>query len=223
MTKQKRLLPTITGLFVATLLISNTIAPKIFDLFGLPMSVGIIVFPLAYVFADVLTEVYGYAQTRRVIWIGIAAQLLMIACYEVARILPAASFWKDQPAFDAVFSSVPRMVAASILAYFCGEFVNSYVVAKMKVMQKGKNISIRFVMSTLSGQFVDTIIVLLVAFSGTMPWGQLGLLGLTSWLLKVLWEVIALPLTIPVVRFVKKVEDEDFYDMKTNFSPFHLS
>src|SRR5262249_30617111 len=149
---------TITGVFTATLLISNTLDNKIFQFGPIDLPAGVILFPLAYLFGDVLTEVYGYARSRQVIWTGFFSLILMVACYEVARILPAASFWKNQPAFEAVLGLVPRIVLASITAYFCGEFVNSYTLAKIKVRMNGKTMPLRFVASTIVGQFVDTVV-----------------------------------------------------------------
>lgn len=221
MINSKYLVP-ITGVFTATLLIANTLDTKIFSVFGLDLPAGIIVFPLAYVFGDVLTEVYGFKTSRKVIWTGFFALLLMIASYEVARRLPAASFWAHQSAFDASFSHVPRIVAASIVAYFCGEFVNSYIVAKMKVVQAGRGMGLRFVISTIMGEFVDTAVFVAIAFSGVMPTAALASVVLSAWAVKVGWEVLALPFTVAFVRHVKRVEQIDVYDKGTNFNPFRI-
>lgn len=218
-----KLLPAITGLFVATLLISNTIESKVFDFFGLELTAGTIVFPLAYVFGDLLTEVYGFAAARRTIWTGFAALLFMAVSYEIARHLPAVDYWQNQQAYDAVFTQVPRFVLASIIAYCCGEFMNAYILAKMKVAQKGAHMGVRFIASTIVGQGVDTLIFMLIAFAGTLGQQNLLTVILSSWLVKVLWEVIALPVTLPLVRYVKKVENEDAYDTRSDFNPFHLS
>lgn len=221
MAKGKFLLP-ITGLFVASLLIANTLDTKIFMVSGLALPAGIILFPLAYVFGDILTEVYGFAVSRRIIWTGFAALVLMVGMYEIARMLPPAPFWPNQPAFDAVFAHVPRIVLASISAYFCGEFVNSYIVARLKVVQAGKAMWLRFVASTVAGQAVDTTVFVAIAFGGLMAVPELANIILSAWLVKVGWELIALPITIAVVRYVKRVEGEDVYDTNTNFNPFRL-
>lgn len=221
-TKNYRLLPSITGFFVAALLITNTMCMKIFHAFGLDLSVGIIIFPLAYVFGDLLTEVYGYAIARRTIWTGFIAQALMVLCYEAAVALPPAAFWHDQEAYATIFAQVPRIVLASVIAYFCGEFVNSFIVAKMKVLQQGKRMGLRFVASTIGGQAMDTAVFVLVAFGGRMPMEGMFSVFLSGWLCKVAWEVVALPLTLPLVRWVKKIENEDFFDKKTDFNPFAL-
>lgn len=220
--KQHRLLPAITGLFVATLLISNTIDTKIIHGLGMDLSAGTLLFPLAYVVGDLMTEVYGYAVARRTIWIGFAALLLMSFSYEVTRQLPAAEFWQNQAVFDSVFSLVPRIVAASIVAYLCGEFVNSVIVAKMKVAQKGKRMGLRFVASTVGAQAIDTIVFGLIAYFGTMSLTDLAYVIFSGWAFKVSWEIVALPLTVRAVAWVKKIEKEDVYDTKTNLNPFKI-
>lgn len=217
-----RFLVPISGLFTATLLIANTLDTKIFDAFGLSLPAGIILFPLAYVFGDVLTEVYGYSAARRVIWTGFAGLLLMLLSYEVARILPPAAFWPNNDEFGVIFGHVPRIVLASITAYFCGEFVNSYIVAKMKVIQNGDGMWKRFLTSTFAGQFVDTGVFVAIAFAGTMPLEALISVFVSAWLVKVGWELIALPITLKVVKWIKRAEGLDHFDRDTNFSPFKL-
>lgn len=210
----------ITGLFSATLLISNTLDNKVFMLGSLALPAGIILFPLAYLFGDVLTEVYGYGASRKVIWTGFASLVLMVLTYEIARVLPPAPFWPHQEAYVAILGRVPRIVAASITAYFAGEFCNSYVLAKVKVKMKGKAMSLRFVLSTLAGQFVDTVVFVAIAFTGVFPPAELVSLTLSAWAVKVGWEVLALPITVQAVRALKKAENEDYYDTNTNFNPF---
>lgn len=223
MEKHYKFIPFISGLFVATLIISNTLDTKIFHAFSLDLPAGIILFPLAYVFGDILTEVYGYVQARKVIWTGFLSLILMIFSYEIARTLPPAGFWPNQAAFDTVFSHVPRIALASIAAYFCGEFVNSYVLAKMKIFQKGHKMSVRFVASTLCGQCIDTAVFIVIAFAGAMPVSALLSIFISGWGVKVAWEIIALPITIPFVKFLKKHENVDVFDYDTNFNPIKLS
>lgn len=221
MREYKYLIP-ITGLFTATLLISNTLASKVF-LFGpLTLSAGIMVFPLAYLFGDILTEVYGYAASRKVIWSGFAALALMSLCYAAAVAIPPAPFYENQQGFAATLGMVPRVCFASAVAYFFGEFVNSYVVAKMKVATKGKMMGVRFVVSTMFGESVDTIIFYTIAFLGVFGGKELLLMGLAGWATKVAWEIIALPVTLFVVKKLKKIEHEDYFDTNTNFNPFTL-
>lgn len=225
----------ITGIFTATLLISNTLDTKLFTLgtlklpFGITWSLdlpsGIILFPLVYIFNDVLTEVYGYAASRKVIWTGLISLLLMVVAYEVARVLPAApSFLPRQEEFNNIFGHTPRIVLASITAYFMGEFCNSYVLAKIKVRMRGKGMSRRFVASTVVGQAVDTTVFVVIAYWGTPGNGTRQIVGiiLTGWVFKVAWEIIALPLTLRIVNHLKKAENEDHFDINTNFNPFHL-
>lgn len=219
--KHKFLLP-VVSVFTATLLISNTLDTKIFNFFGLDLPAGIILFPLAYLAGDILTEVYGFATARKIIWGGFASLVIMVATYEIALWLPPAGFWQGQAALEATLSQVPRIVCASIIAYLCGEFTNSYTVAKMKVLTNGRRMGLRFVMSTVFGQFVDTTVFVLIAFLGTFPAGSLLMITLSAWLVKVAWELIALPFTIPFVKWMKIIEGEDYYDRETNFSPFQL-
>ncbi len=213
-------LPVITGLFVACLLISNTIEAKVFTVFGLTLTAGTIVFPLAYVFGDVLTEVYGYAASRKVIWTGFAALALMVAIYSVGVILPPAADWPNQGAFETIFAQVPRISAASLVAYFTGEFVNSYIVAKMKIAAEGRHVARRFAVSTVFGQLIDTTVFTLLAFSFVMPWPAVFALIGSMWLIKVIWELLALPVTIRLVAWLKRAEGIDVYDRDTNFNPF---
>lgn len=213
----------ITGLFAACLVISNLLDTKFFELGKTAFPAGIILFPIVYVFGDVFTEVYGYAQSRKAIWTGFFSLLIMVVFFEIARRLPAASFWEHQEAFDMILGKVPRIVIASITAYFVGEFTNSFIMAKLKLFQKGKSMAIRFVASTLAGQFVDTAVFIVIAFAGTLKFGDMVTVFISAWLFKVLWEVLALPISVPVVRWLKKVENEDYYDRDTNFNPFKLT
>lgn len=218
--KTYKYLGIITGVFTAVLLISNTLDNKIFAVGSLALPAGIIVFPLAYLAGDLLTEVYGFAASRTVIWTGFASLLLMATCYQIAGILPAAPFWSHQSAYDLILGRVPRIVLASITAYWLGEFCNSYVLAKVKVKMSGRIMPLRFVLSTIVGQFVDTSSFVLIAFTGLMQVPELISITASAWAFKVAWEIIALPITLPVVRFLKRAEQEDYYDVDTNFSPF---
>jgi len=221
--KRSSYLPILAGLFTATLLLSNILEFKVFQFGGIEMTAGIIVFPLAYVFGDVLTEVYGYAASRRVVWTGFASLLMMILLLEAGKALPPAAIWEHQAAFETVFSATPRICLGSVLGFFCGEFSNAYILARMKVAEKGRHMAWRFIASTLVGEFIDSIVFFTVAFFGAMPLGVLFQIFLLSWIGKSLWEIVALPVSLPFVRWLKKAEGEDFYDTHTNFSPFRLS
>lgn len=213
----------ITGLFTAALLISNTLDTKLFAVGPFALPAGIILFPLTYLFGDILTEVYGYTASRKVIWTGFGSLALMVISYDIARAIPAAPFWEYQHAFDLILGRVPRIVMASITAYFLGEFTNSFVLAKLKVRSGGKGMAFRFIASTFFGQAVDTMVFVLVAFLGTMDARSLLLVFLSGWGFKVLWEVVMLPVSIPIVKRLKKAENEDYFDDTTDFNPFKVS
>lgn len=221
MREHKYLIP-ITGLFVATLLISNTLESKIFDFGPMSLTAGTIIFPLAYLFNDILTEVYGYAAARRVIWTGFAALFLMSVFYAIAVALPPDEAWHAQEAYASTLGVVPRIAFASMIAYFCGEFVNSYIVAKMKVKMQGKKLGLRLVVSTIAGEALDTLIFMAIAFTGVFALNELVMVGLSMWAVKVGWEIIALPLTLFIVKKLKWAEHQDHYDTNTDFNPFIL-
>ncbi|MFL6844023.1 MAG: queuosine precursor transporter [Allosphingosinicella sp.] len=212
--------------FVTILLLSNVIgAGKVatIDLPGIgawPFGAGILFFPISYVIGDVLTEVYGYARARRCIWAGTAALLFMALMSFVVVALPPAPSWTGQAAYEAVFGQVPRIVLASIAAFWAGEFVNSLVLAKMKLMTEGRHLWSRTIGSTIAGQAVDSLIFYPLAFWGV--WDQQTLIKvlLTQWALKVSWEAILTPATYAVVGFLKRREGIDVYDRGTDFTPF---
>ena len=212
----------IAGIFTATLVLTNLLNTKIFSLFGFTFPAGILTFPLTFLAADALTEVYGYRATRQVIWAGFASLVFMALAAAVTIALPPASFWPLQDAYAAILNQVPRIVIASILAYWCGEFVNSVVLAKSKVRTDGRGMPIRFVTSTLAGQAMDTIVFMSIAFIGVFPASEMLKLFITSWIFKVLWEVIALPVSVPLVRWLKAAEREDYFDRNTDFTPFSI-
>jgi uncharacterized integral membrane protein (TIGR00697 family) len=215
-------LPVLTGVFTATLLISNVLNCKVIRVGPLPMTGGLVLFPLVALFSDVLTEVYGYAESRKVIWTGLASLVIFVVMIEVCGVLPADPSWSHQAAYDVILGAVPRIVAASFVAYLIGEFSNSYVLAKCKVRTDGRFMSVRFVLSTLIGQLVDSATFVLVAFTGTLPTRTLVLVTLTGWAVKVVWEMAALPITLPLVRALKLKEGVDYFDIDTNFSPLRF-
>ena len=208
--------------FVATLLISNIAAQKLILLGPFVFAGGILLFPVTYVFGDVLTEVYGYARTRQVIWVGFGANVLMAAFLALVVALPPAPGWELQEAFASALGLVPRVVAASILGYWAGEFANSFVLAKLKVATDGAHLWMRTIGSTVVGQGVDTVIFTVVAFGGLLPAAVLFTTIWSGYLFKVLYEVAATPLTYLVVNRLKAVEEIDVYDRATSFTPFSL-
>lgn len=221
--------------FVAILLLSNIIGAAKLTFIDVPFwpegwwpapdgvfiyGAGILFFPLGYVIGDILTEIYGFARARRVIWTGFAAMIFMAFMSYVVVSLPAADSWNGQEAYEQVFGSTWRIVLASIVAFWAGEFVNSYVMAKMKVWTKGKALWTRTIGSTLVGQGVDSLIFYPIAFLGIWDTQDVMTVIVTNWLLKVLWEALLTPVTYLVVGKLKKAEGVDLFDMDTDFSPF---
>jgi uncharacterized integral membrane protein (TIGR00697 family) len=209
-------------IFVVILLISNLVGQKVTAIGWFRVSGAQVFFPITYIFGDVFTEVYGYGASRRAIWIGFMASALLAVLGLFAVWLPPAPEWPNQQAFKIVFGFVPRMIAASLLAFWCGEFANSYVMAKMKLLTDGRMLWTRTVGSTVVGQAVDTGIVVVLAFAGTLPASAIFRLIVSSYLGKVLYEVLATPLTYLVVNFLKRREGMDVFDRGTSFNPFQL-
>ncbi len=212
----------ITGIFVAILLISNIASSKITSFWIFTLDAGTILFPLAYIFDDVLTEVYGYASSRKIIWIGFISNILMAVIFMIVGVLPSSPDWHNQSAYDAILGLTPRIVLASLVAYFSGEFSNSFVLAKMKIFTKGKYLWTRTIGSTLVGEFLDTMLFVTIAFYGVMPTDVLVALLFSNYVFKVGVEVIFTPITYLIVNFLKHVEHENYFDKKTNFNPFKL-
>lgn len=210
----------ILGLFVAVLLISNIASSKILNLGPFTFDGGTILFPLAYIFGDILTEVYGYKRSRKVIWTGFFSIILASAIFWIVGILPPANGWENQKAYDAILGIMPRIVLGSLIAYFAGEFSNSYVLAKMKIWTKGRWLWTRTMGSTVVGEGVDTSLFVLIAFLGILPLSLLIAVIISNYIFKVGVEVLFTPITYKIVGFLKRKENEDYYDYKTNFNPF---
>jgi hypothetical protein len=232
-----RYFPLATSIFVTCLIVSNIIAVKL-AYFGtapllgpLFLPVAVIVFPVAYIFGDVLTEVYGYARARQVIWIGFACNLLAVLAIWIGGLLPAAPFWNAgayaspaaaQTAYEAILGFSPRLLLASFTAYLAGEFLNSFVLAKLKIATSGRWLWMRTLSSTFAGQLADSALFITIAFAGIVPTPALGRLIITQWLFKSAFEAAATPLTYAVVNFLKRTEQVDPYDQDTRFNPFHF-
>src|SRR5579864_9208609 len=218
--RQFRYYDLLVHIFVVLLLISNLVGQKISAIGPFRVSGAQVLFPITYIFGDVFTEVYGYAASRRAIWIGFFASALLSLMGLFTVWLPPAPEWHGQQAFRTVFEFVPRMVAASLIAYWCGEFANSFVLAKMKLWTEGRYLWTRTVGSTVVGQAVDTAVVMFLAFGGSLNRSLIISLVFWSYLFKVLYEGIATPLTYAIVNFLKRHEGVDTFDRATNFNPF---
>jgi queuosine precursor transporter len=207
--------------FVAILLLSNVIgAAKPAQVWGFTFGAGILFFPLSYIIGDVLTEVYGYGRARRCVWVGFVAVLFMAFMSWVVVSLPPAPGWEGQGAYESVFGQVPRIVLASVAAFWAGEFVNAYVLARMKIWTQGRHLWSRTIGSTIFGQGVDSIIFYPLAFLGVWETSTVITVMVTNWALKVGWEVVLTPVTYIVIGFLKRREGVDVFDEGTDFTPF---
>lgn len=209
--------------FVTILLCSNLIGTtKVINIYGFTCGAGVFFFPLSYVFGDILTEVYGYAKSRKVVWAGFSALAFasFMSWFVVAA--PPAEGWPFQSAYETVYGQTWRVVLASFIAFFAGEFTNSYVLAKMKLWTQGKLLWTRTIGSTIAGEAVDSLIFYPIAFLGTWQHHLVVKVMVTNYLLKVLWEIVMTPVTYRIVNFLKRAECEDYFDWKTNFNPFKL-
>ena len=227
--KNYRYYDLILGAYVCVLLCANLIGAAKVSVITLPWlgprtyMAGVLFFPISYLFGDILTEVYGYARDRRVVWSGFAALAFAALMSAVIVHLPPADFWRSrQPAVEAMFGNTPRIICASIIAFWCGSFVNSYVLAKMKIWTRGRWLWTRLIGSTVCGELVDTALFYSIAFGGLWAASDLTSVALDQYVLKSLWEVIATPATYRIVAFLKRAEQEDYYDLHTNFTPFSL-
>jgi uncharacterized integral membrane protein (TIGR00697 family) len=220
----------ILGAYVCVLLCSNLIGPAKVSTVQVPLvgpvtfMAGVLFFPISYIFGDILTEVYGYARDRRCVWAGFAAlAFAALMSYVIVR-LPPARFWESrQAAVVAIFGSTPRIVAASMIAFWCGSFVNSYVLARMKLWTGGRWLWTRVVGSTLCGELVDSGLFYFIAFAGSWTPAELITVSVTQYVLKSAWEIVMTPVTYRVVGFLKRSEQEDYFDRDTDFTPFSLS
>ncbi len=223
MSKPLKHLDSITALFVAVLLISNIASTKILNLGPLTFDGGTLLFPLSYIFGDILTEVYGYSRSRKVIWLGFIAAAVMSVTLAIVGVLPAAADWPNQTAYEAILGQTPRIVVASLIAYFAGEFSNSVILAKLKVVTEGRQLWLRTISSTLLGQLLDTALFVLIAFTGTVPTGVLLAIAVSNYLFKCGVEILFTPITYWITGWLKQQEHEDYYDRETDFNPFRLS
>ena len=212
----------IAAVFITCLITANIIAVKLISIGGLILPAAIIIFPLSYIFGDILTEVYGFRAARKVIWLGFLCNLIVVLAIWIGGLLPAAPFWEGkQEAYDTILGYVPRVLLASFVAYLIGEFANSFVLAKMKIKTKGRWLWTRTIGSTIVGQGLDSAIFITIAFAGTPEFVAISIVHL--WLVKTGYETVATPFTYAVVNYLKKKEGIDTYDYDTRFNPFRIS
>jgi queuosine precursor transporter len=227
--KSYRYYDLILGAYVCVLLCANLIGAAKVSVVTLPVlgprtfMAGVLFFPISYLFGDILTEVYGYARDRRAVWAGFGALAFAALMSAVIVHLPPADFWRArQGAVEEMFGNTPRIICGSIIAYWCGSFVNSYVLAKMKILTRGRWLWTRLIGSTICGELIDTALFYSLAFGGLWSLNNLLSVATDQYVLKTLWEVIATPVTYRIVAFLKRVEQEDYYDRDTDFTPFAL-
>lgn len=220
MEKNYRYLGMISVFFVSVLLISNVASTKIVDLKWFVSDGGNILFPLSYILGDVVTEVYGYKKSRGIIWLGFSMALLMSIVFIIVGMLPPAADWANQDAYDKILGLTPRIVSASLIAYFFGEFTNSFIMAKLKIWTKGKMLWVRTIGSTAVAELIDSSLFILIAFWGILPSNVLWSLIIFNYLFKTGIEILMTPVTYKVINFLKRKESEDYYDTNTNFNPF---
>jgi len=223
MKKEVSVLFMLAGILFATcLLISNILATKILLIGPWSAPAGVIIFPIAYILNDVITEVWGFAKARLIIWTGFAVNVLAVLFFTAGIAIPGAPFWQNQEAFATVLGNTPRIVAASLSAYLIGSFLNAFVMSRMKIATKGKGFSIRAILSTLVGESADSLIFISIAFIGVFPVGVLITMIFTQALLKTVYEILILPITIWIVGVVKRMEGVDTFDTNLSYNLFRV-
>ncbi len=207
-------------LFAICLLIANILATKIILIGPWAAPAGVLIFPIAYIINDVIVEVWGYQKARLIIWSGFAVNILAVLFFSLAIVVPAAPFWQNQEAFSSILGSTPRIILGSLMAYLIGSFLNAFVMSKVKIMMKGKDFSVRAILSTLVGETADSMIFITIAFAGNLPSNILFGMIITQACLKTVYEILVLPFTIFVVKWVKRIEGVDSYDESISYNPF---
>ena len=209
-------------LFNVCLITANLLETKVIQVFGITVAAGLIVFPVSYIINDCISEVYGYRKARLIIWSGFASNFLVVLFSQIALLIPAAPFWEGADGFNFVFGMAPRIVVGSFLAFLTGSFLNAYIMSKMKIASKGKNFSLRAIVSTIVGESADSLIFFPIAFWGLMPTRELIVMIIAQTILKSLYEILVLPITIRVVKHIKKIDGSDVYDEKISFNPLKI-
>ena len=205
-------------LFNVCLIAANLLETKVIQIGSLTVTAGLLVFPISYIINDCIAEVWGFKKARLIIWSGFAMNFFVVALGLIAVAIPAAPFWEGEEHFDFVFGMVPRIVAASLMAFLVGSFLNAYVMSKMKVASRGRHVSARAILSTLAGETADSLIFFPVAFGGIIAWRELLIMMCIQIILKSMYEVIILPVTIRVVKAIKKIDGSDVYDTDISYN-----
>lgn len=205
-------------LFCVCLIISNILEVKMIEIGGITATAGLIVFPISYIINDCIAEVWGYRKARLIIWAGFAMNFFAVAFFQLAILLPSAKFWDGQTAFVSIFTATPRIAIASLIAFLIGSFLNAYIMSKMKIASNGKRFSLRAIVSTLVGESADSLLFFPIAFAGIVPIKELFILIITQAILKSVYEILILPVTIKVVRYIKKIDGSDVYDTNISYN-----
>jgi queuosine precursor transporter len=209
-------------LFTTCLLLANILAIKIIQIGPFAAPAGVLIFPVAYILNDVIAEVWGYKKARLIIWAGFSMNILMVLFFSLSIALPSAVFWMDQSTYAKILGSTPRIVFASITSYLVGSFLNAFIMSRMKVISQGKHFGFRAILSTMAGETADSLLFILLAFAGTFPFHSIIIMIATQALMKTVYEIIILPFTAVVVRWVKKKEDQDVFDNVVSYNPFKI-
>ncbi len=209
-------------LFTTCLLLANILAIKIIQIGPFAAPAGVLIFPVAYILNDVIAEVWGYKKARLIIWAGFAMNLLMVLFFSVSIALPPAVFWTDQPTYAKILGSAPRIVFASLTSYLAGSFLNAFIMSRMKVISQGRNFGFRAILSTMAGETADSLLFISLAFAGTFPFRSVMIMIATQALLKTVYEIIILPFTALVVKWVKRKEKQDVFDNAISYNPFKI-
>lgn len=207
-------------LFCVCLITANILETKQIQVLSVSLTGGLIVFPVSYIINDCVCEVWGYSKARMLIWLGFAMNFFFVMVGALCDAIPGAPYWDNEEGFHAIFGLAPRIVAASFIAFICGSFINAYVMSKMKIASNGKNFSLRAILSTVAGESIDSLIFFPLALSSVVPAKELILLMVWQVILKTVYEIIALPITIRVVKALKKYEGEDVYDEGISYGWF---
>ena len=209
-------------LFCVCLVTANLLETKVIELWGLTATAGLVVFPISYILNDCIAEVWGFRKARLIIWMGFAMNFLVLAFGQLAVVLPAAPYWEGGEGFNFVFGLAPRIVLASLTAFLIGSFLNAYVMSRMKLLSGGRNFSFRAIVSTLVGEGADSLFFFPIAFGGLMPWRELGYMMLVQVIIKTVYEILVLPVTVRVVRYIKRVDGSDVYDRGVSYNVFRV-